>query len=186
MIANPGDERFVQNTLFSRRRTRRRPQAQGQYRLPDWVWGLAIGGVVVLVGGGVFLFGGLGGGGGATCDDELPRLPGRADVSAEGFQAEDEALAETLRFLNQGDVDNTFATFYGDVHAFTHNIDPDVRAVDEDLSKRLCELVIQLEEEYDPPPTQERSLARMASSTVALREHLRDVAEALGFSRPGG
>ncbi len=186
MIADLRDERFAQNTLFSRRRARRRPQPQVQYRLPDWVWGLAIGVFVLIVFGGYFLIGSVRGGGGDGCDQALPPLPGAANVTAKGFQTEDEALAETLRYLNQGDVDNTFATFYGDVHAFTHNIDPAVREVDEDLAKKLCELVIELEEEYDPPPTQQRSIARMAETTTALREHLRDIAEALGFPRPGG
>jgi len=185
LIADQRDERFAQNTLFSRRRTRRRPQPQGQYRLPDWVWGLALGALVVIVGGGVFLFIGTGGGG-STCDSELKPLPGRAAVTAAGFQEEDDALAVTLQYLNQGDLDNTFATFYGDVHAFTHNVDPDVRAVDEELAKELCEIVLELEEEYDPPPPQQRTFAGMAASTTALREQLRDAAEALGFPRPGG
>lgn len=186
MIAGQRDDRFAQNTLFSRRRARRRPRPQGQYKLPDWVWGLALGALVVIGGGGAFLFIGTGGGGGSTCDNELKPLPGRAAVTAAGFQEEDDALAETLQYLNQGDLDNTFATFYGDVHAFTHNVDPAVREVDEELAKELCELVLELEEEYDPPPSQQRSFSRMAASTTALREHLRDVAEALGFPRPGG
>ncbi|HEY5625076.1 MAG TPA: hypothetical protein VIT93_01160, partial [Dehalococcoidia bacterium] len=142
MIAGMRDERFAQNTLFSRRRSRRRPQPRGQYRLPDWVWGLAIGVLVLVVGGGIFLVSGLGGGGGGPCDDELPRLPGKANVTAEGFQEEDAALGETIVALNRADLDSAFATFYGDVHAFTHNIDPDVRAADEDAAKRLCEAVI--------------------------------------------
>ncbi len=186
MIADLSGERIAQNTLFSRRRrARRRPQPQGKYRLPDWVWGLAIGMLVLIVGGGVFFVTSLGGGGGG-CDEELPPLPGAANVTAEGFQTEDDALAETIGYLNQGDLDNTFATFYGDVHAFTHNIDPEVRAVDEDIAKELCELVNELEEEYDPPPPEQRSLARMASATIELRELLRDVAEVMGFPRPGG
>jgi len=147
LIAGQSDEHFAQNTLFSRRRARRRPQPQGQYRLPDWVWGLAIGVLVLVAAGGYFVIGGIGGGGGGGCNEALPD--------------------------------------YGDVHAFTHNVDPAVREVDEELAKTLCELVIELENEYDPPPPQQRSLARMAASTTALREHLRDIAEALGFPRPG-
>jgi len=185
LIAGQSDEHFAQNTLFSRRRARRRPQPQGQYRLPDWVWGLAIGVLVLVAAGGYFVIGGIGGGGGGGCNEALPELPGPKNVTAEGFQTEDDALAETLRYLSQGDIDNTFASFYGDVHAFTHNVDPAVREVDEELAKTLCELVIELENEYDPPPPQQRSLARMAASTTALREHLRDIAEALGFPRPG-
>ncbi len=181
MIADLRDERFARNTLFSRRRARRRPQPQGQYRLPDWVWGLAIGVVVVIVGGGIFLFIGGGGSGGTTCDSELSSLPGKADVTAEGFQEEDVALGQVIGYLNQADLDNAFASFYGDVHAFTHNIDPDVRAADEEKAKAVCEAVIELEEILES-----NSTAAMAAATAQLREQLRDAAEVLGFPRPGG
>ena len=169
--------------LFSRRRY---PRTIARSGLPDWVWGVSFGVVFLIAVGGFFLLEGARRGGGGGCDKALPPLPGAPNVSAEGFQAEDDALAEAIRYLNQGDLDNTFAIFYGDVHAFTHNIDAEVRAVDEELAKELCERVIQLEEDYDPPPSVQRSVARMAASTTALREHLRDVAEALGFPRPGG
>lgn len=181
MIAGLREERFAQNTLFSRRRSRRRPQPQTQYRLPDWVWGLALGVLVVVVGGGVYLFGGVGGSSAKTCDSKLPSLPGKADVTAEGFQEEDVALAEVIAYLNRGDLNNAFAAFYGDVHAFTHNIDPELRAADEDAAKGLCETVIELEGllEGDSP-------SAMAAATVKLREELRDAAEILGFPRPTG
>ena len=181
MIADRRDERFAQNTLFSRRRARRRPQSQGQYRLPDWVWGLAIGALVVIVGGGVFLLSGLSGGGGGTCDNELPRLPGGADVTAEGFREEDLLLGQVIGFLNGADLDNAFSSFYGDGHAFTHNIDPDVRAVDEETAKGVCEAVIELEELLEG-----NSPGAMAAAAASLREELRDAAEVLGFPRPGG
>ena len=85
MIADPRNEPFAQSTLVSRRRSRRRPRSQGRYSLPDWVWGLAIGAVVVIVGGGFYLFVGVGGSGGSTCDNELSRLPGPAAVTEKGF-----------------------------------------------------------------------------------------------------
>ena len=178
MIADPRHERFAQNTLFSRRRSRRRPQSQGQYQLPDWAWGLAIGVVVVVVGLGAYLFIGVGSSS-ATCDSELPRLPGRAAVTEEGFQQEDELLGEVVVFLNQGDLDSAFAGFYGEVHAFTHNIDSDVRAVDEETAKAVCEAVLELEELLES-----ESPSAMAAATTNLREELRDAAEVLGFARP--
>ncbi len=180
MTAGAGAERRAQNTLFSRRRSRRRPQPRGQYRLPDWVWGAAIGVVVLIVGGGIFLVSGLGGGGGGTCDSELAPLPGRADVTAAGFQEEDAALAEVIGYLNRGDLDNAFATFYGDVHSFTHNIDPDVRDADEEKAKSLCEAVIELEELLEG-----NSTVAMAAAVQNLRIELGDAAEVLGFPRPG-
>ena len=85
MIAESRGGDFAQNALFSRRRSRRRPRSQGQYNLPDWVWGLAIGGLVVIIGGGFFLFVGVGGSGGSTCDNELSRLPGPAAVTGKSF-----------------------------------------------------------------------------------------------------
>jgi hypothetical protein len=181
LIADSRGEHFAQNTLFSRRRSRRRPRSQGQYSLPDWAWGLAIGGVVVIIGGGFFLFVGIGGSGGSTCDKELPRLPGPAAVTEQGFQDEDVLLAEVIGYLNQADLDNAFSTFYGDGHAFTHNIDPDVREADEEAAKELCEAVLELEGllESDSP-------AAMAAAAADLREELRDAAEALGLARPGG
>ncbi len=181
MTAGLRVERLTQNTLFSRRRARRRPQPQAQYRLPDWVWGLAIGVLVVIVGGGIFLVSGLGGSGESTCDSELASLPGGADLTAEGFQEEDVALGQVIAYLNQADLDNAFASFYGDVHSFTHNIDPEVRAADEETAKAVCEAVIELEELLES-----NSPAAMAAATAELREQLRDAAELLGFPRPGG
>ena len=169
------------NALFSRRRSRRRPRSQSQYKLPDWVWGLAIGGLVVIIGGGFFLFVGAGGSGGSTCDNELSRLPGPAAVTEKGFQEQDVVLGGVIGYLNQADLDNAFSSFYGEVHAFTHNIDPDVRAGDEEKAKGVCEAVLELEGllESDSP-------SAMAAAAANLREELRDAAEVLGFPRPGG
>lgn len=168
--------------MFARRRGRQRRRTQ--YRVPDWVWGLVLGGIVVAAGGVYFLL--FAGGSASGCSKPLPKLPGRVSVTEQGFQEEDAALGRALEYLSAGDLDNTFATFYGDVHAFTHNIDPDIRAIDEAMAKELCERVIGVEEEYDPPPPLEPSPSQMATATAALREHLRDIAEALGFERPGG
>ena len=148
--------------------------------MPDWVWGVAIGVLVLVLGGGFFLISGVGGGGGGTCDSELSSLPGKADVTAEGFQEEDVALGQVIIALNRADLDGAFAAFYGDVHSFTHNIDPDVRAADEETAKAVCEAVLELEEllEGNSPPA-------MAAATATLRDLLRDAAELLDFPRPG-
>ncbi|MDO8612294.1 MAG: hypothetical protein Q7R32_05650 [Dehalococcoidia bacterium] len=169
---------------MTRRRARRRQQYQ--YRIPDWVWGLGLGLIIVIFAGGYFLFGAVtGGGGGGGCGKALPPLPGGAQADAAGFREEDVALGLVIDYLSQGDLDNSFASFYGDTHAFTHNIDPDIRPVDEEMAKALCEAVIQVETDFDPPPPTERSLPKMKSSTETLRNQLRGVAEALGFPRPG-
>ena len=169
--------------VFSRRRRYR--QTSQQYRLPDWVWGVGLGIVAVGFIGGYFALTSLTGGGSGGCGKALPPLPGDAQVTAAGFQAEDAALGQVIDYLDRGDLDNAFASFYGDTHAFTHNIDPDIRAVDEEKAKELCESVIQVETDFDPPPPEQRSLSKMAASTGILREHLRDVTEILGFPRPG-
>lgn len=168
---------------MTRRRYRRQKQ---QYTFPDWVWGLGLGLVVVVALGGYLVVTQVGGSGGGRCAKALPPLPGGAQVTAEGFQEEDVALGKVIDYLNRGDVDNAFANFYGPTHAFTHNIDPDVRIADETKAKELCETVITVETDFDPPPPGQRSLSRMAASAGTLRDHLRDIAELLGFPRPGG
>lgn len=175
------------SVLLSRRRRYRRSRQQYQYRLPDWVWGAMFGLVIILLGGGYFLLsGGFGLGGGGGCNKALPRLPGNVQVSAEGFQEEDDSLILVIQYLNQGDLSNAFENFYGDTHAFTHNIDQQVREVDEEQAKRLCEAVLDFEEELDPPPGTPRSFPQMVLSATTLRDELRNVAETLGFPRPGG
>ena len=137
--------------------------------------------MVVIVGGGFFLFIGVGGSGGSTCDSELSPLPGKAAVTAEGFQEADVLLGQVIAFLSQADLDNAFSSFYGDGHAFTHNIDPDVRAADEETAKRVCEAVIELDVLLES-----NSTSAMAAATANPREELRNAAEVLGFPRPGG
>jgi hypothetical protein len=177
-------DELSRGVLLSRRRRSRRAR-QYSYRLPDWVWGLALGLLVVAVVGGYLAFGRLTGGGGGACDSALAPLPGGAEATAEGFELEDEALGRVIGFLNQGDLDNAFSSFYGDTHAFTHNVDPEVREIDETAARELCEAVIELETELDPPPGTERSPSRMAASATKVRDRVRDAAEVLGFPRPG-
>jgi hypothetical protein len=159
---------------------RRRRQAQAQYRLPDWVWGLALGLLVVLAGGGYLLFSSVTGGGGGTCDKALPKLPGTVEVTAEGFQEEDRLLSEMIDFLAAGDLDNASAKFYGEAHAFTHNADPDIREVDEDAARAVCQATLDVEAALEGP-----SLSEMSSTAIKLRDELRNAAVALGFPRPG-
>ncbi|MDO8615643.1 MAG: hypothetical protein Q7T33_07895 [Dehalococcoidia bacterium] len=152
--------------------------------MPDWVWGVGLGFVALLLGGGFFLFTNLSGGGGGGCGKALPRLPGNVQVNAQGFQQEDDSMTLVIDYLNRSDLDNAFSNFYGDTHAFTHNIDPDIRGVNEEKAKSLCEAVLDIEGKLDPPPGTPRSPAAMATSATKLRDQLRDVAVALGYPRP--
>jgi hypothetical protein len=142
-------------------------------------------GLVVIVGGGivaavVLLFGG-GDGGTGVCDTPLKPLL-TSDISQLGFQAEDAGLARVITAASAGDLPAAETAFYGDVHNFTHNVDPPLREVDEDKAKELCEQVIKIEEElaFNRRPDIVAALAR------DIRAILQDAAVALGYARPGG
>jgi hypothetical protein len=161
---------------FSRRRSRPRPSNQS---LPDWVWGAGLGVIVVFFVGGFFVISNTTGGGGATCDNALAPLPGGNPPSAQQFIEEDAALARVVNALNSGDRAAAEQLFYGDVHAFTHNIEPAVREADTETGVALCEAVIKVEDTFSQqtPPT-------VAVNVQELRAALTDAAEALGYPRP--
>jgi hypothetical protein len=141
-------------------------------------------GLVAVIGGGIvvaviFLLGGNGGGNNA-CDNALPPL-GRSDISQAGFQAEDAGLAKVIQAASAGNLPAAEDAFFGDVHNFTHNVDPPLRPVDEELARDLCESVIHIEEEL----AIDRRVDVIASDAARIRALLRDAAEALGYVRPG-
>lgn len=144
-------------------------------------------GLVAIVGGGIvaavlLLFGGGDGGGGpGTCDTALVPL-GTSDISQLGFQAEDAGLANVISAALAGDLTAAETAFYGDVHNFTHNVDPPLRAVDEDMAKELCEQVIAIEEEL----AFNRRVDVVAALATSIREIIQDGAVELGYARPGG
>ncbi len=142
-------------------------------------------GLVAVIGGGivlavVFLFGGGGDGGSSACDSPLPPL-GESEVSQLGFQTEEVGLTRVIEAATAGNLEAAQATFFGDVHNFTHNVDPPLRAVDEQLAKEICEAVVDIEEELIPPV----DIGGVGREATTIRELLRDAAEALGFARPG-
>ncbi len=142
-------------------------------------------GLVTVVGGGVIvavvlLFGGQGGGAGSPCDESLVAL-GESEISQMGFQAEDAGLARVAQAAAAGDLQSAEAAFFGDVHNFTHNVDPPLREVDEALAKELCERVVEIEEEL----AFDRRISVIAGQATRIRELVQDAAEALGFARPG-
>jgi hypothetical protein len=147
---------------------------------PDWVWGAILGGVVVIAVGGFFLGKTvMSGGGGGTCDKALPPL-GSSEISEKAFQEEDAALGRILEMLSRGDTKGAESAFFGPVHNFTHNIDPEVRRQDEDLAKNLCKAVIQLEDSL----AFDRGAVKIGLDMQAVRNLLRDSAQALGYTRP--
>ena len=143
-------------------------------------------GLVAVIGGGIvvaviFIFGDSGGGGNNACDNALAPL-GKSDISQAGFQAEDAGLAKVVQAASAGDLTATEAAFFGDVHNFTHNADPPLRAVDEQMAKDLCNSVIHIEEEL----AIDRRVNIIATDAARIQQLLRDAAEALGYARPGG
>lgn len=137
-----------------------------------------IGGIVVAA---AFIFL-VGGNGNNACDSPLvPLGGGEADVSQLGFQTEDVGLTKVIQAATAGRLEDAESAFFGDVHNFTHNVDPAIREEDEDLAKDLCRTVIELEEEL----ALDQRVAIIASHATKLRELLRDGAEALGFAAPG-
>ncbi len=141
-------------------------------------------GLVAVLGGGIIVAVVLmtgGGGGGSPCDDSLVPL-GESDISQLGFQTEEVGLTRMIQSATAGDLAGAESAFFGDVHNFTHNVDPAIREVDEELAKALCRVTIDIEEEL----AFDRRADRIAGQATRIRELLRDAAEALGYARPGG
>ncbi len=142
-------------------------------------------GLVTVVGGGIIvavvLFFGRGGGAGSPCDDPLVAL-GQSEISQMGFQAEDAGLARVAQAATAGNLEAAESAFFGDVHSFTHNVDPPLREVNEELAKELCEMIIEIEEELAIG----RRVSVIAGQATRIRELVQDAAEELGFARPGG
>jgi hypothetical protein len=126
-----------------------------------------------------------GGGGSSVCDQPLPAL-GSSGMSQLAFQNEDAGLSKVIEAASSGDADAAEKAFLydneGEVHNFTHNVDPPLRRVDEKLAKELCKSVTQIEEEF----LVDRRADRIALQAMRVRELIRDAAEALGYARPGG
>jgi hypothetical protein len=140
-------------------------------------------GVVVVA---VIIFVPSGGGGGSSvCDRPLPAL-GSSEMSQLAFQTEDAGLSKVIEAASAGDANAAEKAFLydnkGEVHNFTHNVDPPLRRVNEELAKELCKAVTQIEEEF----LVDRRADRIASQATRVRELIRDAAEALGYDRPGG
>jgi hypothetical protein len=167
--------------LASRRRARRRPRRRSRGAIPDWVWGLALGiFAVVIIGGGYLIMNAATGGGGTSCDEPLAALGAASDLTAQGFQEEDEALARVVQLAQANQRADAESAFYaGGVHNFTHNADPSIRQADEQLAKQLCEAVFDLEDNLI-----EGTSFDIARDAQRVKDLLRDGAEALGFPRP--
>ncbi|MEX0683500.1 MAG: hypothetical protein WD904_04310 [Dehalococcoidia bacterium] len=166
------------STFFSRRR---RAQAARQDALPDWVWGAGLGVLVLIFVGAFFLVRQVSGGGGDdTCDKALVPL-GQSEISADAFVTEEAALTRVIDFLNGGDRQAAEAAFFGPAHNFTHNVDPEVREKDESLARDLCHAVVTLEDDL----ATNGSNQAIAAEVDRVRLLLRDIAETLGYPRPG-
>lgn len=115
-----------------------------------------------------------------ACEDPLPPL-GTSNISQRGFLEQDLGMTRVVEAAAAGDLRTAQDEFFGDVHNFAHNVDPEIRKHDEELGKLLCQSVIALEEEFafseDPD--------NIALEAIRVREILRDAAVLLGYERPG-
>jgi hypothetical protein len=176
------------NVLHSSRRRSRRPRsapAAGQTRIPDWVWGAGLGLIVIVAIGGYFILS-TGGSSAGTCDKALAPI-NTSDISAQGFQAEDNGLADVIQRLQSGDRVGAETIFYAGTggsstatHAFTHNVDPALREKDEGAAKKLCEEVLNVENIIETRGNNND----FVSSLIRIREQLADASETLGYPRP--
>jgi hypothetical protein len=164
--------------LYSSRRRRYR-QARRQ-SLPDWVWGAGLGVIALIIFGGYFLLTGAFGSETHPCREGQVPL-GTSEISQEAFIEHDIAMGRVIDLLNAGDVTAAQASFYGPLHNFTHNIDPDVRERDPELAYQLCRTVLDVEEAM-PRRVDPREIA---FDMERVRQLLRDAAEILGYERPG-
>jgi hypothetical protein len=141
---------------------------------------LVIGGVVAVV---VFIVGNRGGS--SICDRPVVPL-GSSEISQLAFQAEDAGLTRVIEAASAGDAMAAKEAFSyadgGEVHNFTHYVDAPLREVDEELAKELCEAVTKIEEDF----LFYRPADRVTIEATRIRELMRDAAEALGYTRPGG
>lgn len=184
MLQSPAQAPVLDHTYFARRRRARSGPARGQTRIPDWVWGAGLGLIVLLFAGGFFIVSGAtGGGGGGDCDEPLAPLQ-TSDLSASGFAQEDAGMGQVIDFLSRGDGGGAVTVWFGNVHNFTHNAQPQIFEADKELGKNLCEAVLTLENDLDGP-SGAVATPQSAAHATTVRDLLRDGAEALGFPRPG-
>ncbi len=176
MFNQPGSSALAP---FSRRRpVRGRRRGRGQ-ALPDWVWGLLLGGFALAVAAVVFVVsqGGIDlGGGGSACDKPLSPLE-TSNLSAAGFSQEDAGLARVVQAADAGDLAAAESAFFGPVHNFTHNADPAIRERDPELAKQLCHAVLKIEDDL----AFDADSFTVSRDAQRIRELLQEGARALGY-----
>lgn len=66
-------------------------------------------------------------------------------------QQEGAGITHVVDLLSRGDGDGAVAIWFGDVHNFTHNTQPQIFEKDKDLGKSLCKAVLDLENDLNGP-----------------------------------
>ena len=110
------------------------------------------------------------------CDQPLPAL-GSGLVNEEQFDTADASINRVIRLADEGDLDGAQIAFFPAVHDLTHNVDGPLRDSNDDLAKRLCKAVAQIEAEF----AFGGEAATVAEEAVGIRELLRETAAELGF-----
>lgn len=140
------------------------------------ILGLAAAGAVFL---GIVLLNPFGGSDGAEdnlCDRPLLAI-GSGQVSQEQFDTADAGMEQVITLAQRGDVDGAQLAFFSEVHNFTHNVDSPLRDKNEELAKKLCRAVVQIEAEFafsGEAPT-------VAAEAEGIRDLLGQATAELGF-----
>lgn len=123
-------------------------------------------------------FGGGNGGGTSVCDQPLPPLSA-GPLTEEEFRIAELGADRVAELAGQGNLNAASNWFFTQVHDFTHNVDQRLRAENDDLGKRLCRAVLQIETEL----LSGGEGATIAEEAAVIGDLVRQAAAELGFDR---
>ena len=152
---------------------------RGMGRRQSWA-GAAVGAVALVLVLTLILFGrDSDGGQGPDCGRPLPLLV-EVELDAAGFANAASSLARVVEAAEAGDLRAADEAFFaGGVHAFTHTVDATLRGEAPELSRPLCEAVLDIEDALIDEDADET--ARQARRIDAA---LRAAAPSFGVSVP--
>ncbi|MEE8386856.1 MAG: hypothetical protein V3S01_13155, partial [Dehalococcoidia bacterium] len=110
------------------------------------------------------------------CDRPLPAL-GSGQITKEQFDTVDAGMDLVISLAAEGDVSRAQEAFFSVVHDFTHDVDGPLRDSNDDLAKRLCKAVAQIETEF----AFGGEAATIAEESESIRDLLRQAAAEMGF-----
>ena len=87
----------------------------------------------------------------ALCARPVPALTAEP-VTRERLQAAIDKMREVSSAAEAGGTQAANAAFSGDTHTITHDIDPPLRAADQQLAQDLCAAIVVLEQQFGANP----------------------------------